>query len=98
MISRGLLSIISVRCRFSSFQFFSGGVHVIKVNQEKLQEKIKKLKQTAAEKKAKVASKGDPEARAASKKVKRAQRKLRSAKAYKSSGKKAGEATPAASA
>lgn len=71
---------------------------MIKVNQEKLQEKIGKLKQTAAEKKAKVPVKSDPEVRAARKKVKRAQRKLRSAKAYKSSGKKAGEATPAVSA
>jgi len=75
-----------------------GGAHVIKVNQEKLQEKISKLKQKAAEKKTKAASKSDPEARTARKKVKRAQRKLRTAKAYKSSGKKAGEATPAASA
>ncbi len=71
---------------------------MIKVNQEKLQEKIKTLKQTAAEKKTKAASKSDPEVRTARKKVKRAQRKLRTAKAYKSSGKKAGEATPAASA
>ena len=71
---------------------------MIKVNQEQLQEKIKKLKQTAAEKKAKIAGKADPEVRTARKKVKRAQRKLRAAKAYKSSGKKAGETTPAASA
>jgi len=71
---------------------------VIKVNQEKLQEKIKKLKLTAVEKKAKAVGKADPEARTARKNVKRAQRKLRTAKAYKSSGKKAGEAAPAASA
>jgi len=37
---------------------------VIKVNQEELQEKIKKLKQTAAEKTAKAAGKkSEPEAR-----------------------------------
>lgn len=71
---------------------------MVKVNQEKLQEKIKKLKHVAAENKSKAASKAGPEARATLKKVKRAQRKLRSAKAYKSSGKKAGEKTPAASA
>ncbi len=71
---------------------------MIKVNQEKLQEKIKKLKQKAAEKKAKAPVKADPEVRIALKKVKRAQRKLRTAKAYKSSGKKAGEAKPAATA
>ena len=71
---------------------------VIKVNQQELQEKIKKLKQKAVEKVAKAAGKrAEPEARAARKKVKRAQRKLRSAKAYKSSGKKAAvaEAKPA---
>jgi len=80
------------------FPYFSGGVHVIKVNQEKLQEKIKKLKQVAVEKTTKAAGNADPVARKARKQVKRAQRKLRTAKAYKSSGKKAGEATPAASA
>ncbi len=73
---------------------------MIKVNQEKLQEKIKKLKQAASEKTTKAASNADPEARMASKKVKRAQRKLRTAKSYKvkSSVKKADEAAPAASA
>ena len=70
---------------------------VIKVNQEELQEKIKKLKQAASEKTAKAAGKkADPEARKAKKKVKRAQRKLRSAKAYKAAGtKKAEAAAPA---
>jgi Skp family chaperone for outer membrane proteins len=71
---------------------------VIKVNQEELQEKIKKLKQAAAEKKAKAGEKkDDPEARKARKKVKRAQRKLRVAKAYKSGSTKkaATEAAPA---
>jgi hypothetical protein len=66
---------------------------VIKVNQEELQEKIKKLKKAAAEKIAKAGGKkSDPEVRTARKKVKRVQRKLRSAKAYKSAGKKAPEA------
>ncbi len=69
---------------------------MIKVNQEELQEKIKKLKQAAAEKTAKAGGKtSDPDARRARKKVKRAQRKLRSAKAYKSGGKKKEEAKPA---
>jgi hypothetical protein len=69
---------------------------VVKVNQEKLQEKIKKLKKTAAEVIAKSEGKTDTaEVRKARKKVKREQRKLRSAKAYKSGGKKAGEAKPA---
>ena len=67
---------------------------MIKVNQEALQEKIKKLKQAAAEKVSKAeGKKSDPEARKARKKVKRAQRKLRTAKAYKSVSKKA-EAKP----
>lgn len=63
---------------------------MIKVNQETLVEKIKKLKQSATEtaKKAE-GKKSDPTVRKARKKVKRAQRKLRSAKAYKSAGKKA---------
>ena len=71
---------------------------MIKVNQEELQEKIKKLKQAAAEKVAKAGGKkSDVEARKARKKVKRVQRKLRSAKAYKSASKKAAEAAaPAA--
>jgi hypothetical protein len=69
---------------------------VVKVNQEKLQEKIKKLKKTATEVIAKSEGKIDTaEVRKARKKVKRAQRKLRSAKAYKSGGAKAGEAKPA---
>jgi hypothetical protein len=70
---------------------------VVKVNQEKLLEKIKKLKKTTAEVIAKSEGKIDTaEVRKARKKVKRAQRKLRSAKAYKSGGAKAGEAKPAA--
>jgi hypothetical protein len=69
---------------------------VIKVNQEALQEKIKKLKQAAVDKRTKAeGKKADPGVREAQKKVKRAQRKLRSAKAYKSAGKKAAEAKPA---
>lgn len=76
--------------------FFKEECAVIKVNQEELQVKIKKLKQTAAEKAAKAGGKkSDPEARKARKKVKRVQRKLRSAKAYKSAGKKASAAAPA---
>ncbi len=63
---------------------------MIKVNQEELTQKIQKLKQTAAEKKAKAGGNtADPAVRSARKKVKRAQRKLRVAKAYKSAGKKA---------
>jgi hypothetical protein len=70
---------------------------VVKVNQDKLLEKIKKLKKAAAEVIAKSEGKTDiAGVRKARKKVKRAQRKLRSAKAYKSSGKKAEEAKPAA--
>ncbi len=66
---------------------------MIKVNQEELQAKIKKLKQAAAEKSTKAGGKkSDPEVRTARKKVKRAQRKLRTAKAYKSAGKKKAEA------
>jgi hypothetical protein len=68
---------------------------VIKVNQEKLQEKIGKLKKTTAEKKTKAETKFDPELRTARKNLKRAQRKLRTAKAYKSSGKKTADAKPA---
>ena len=69
---------------------------VVKVNQEKLLEKIKKLKKTSAEVIAKSEGKTDtPEVRKARKKVKRAQRKLRSAKSYKSGGKKTEEAKPA---
>jgi hypothetical protein len=68
----------------------TGGCTVVKVNQDELAEKIKKLKAKAKEKAQKSAGKrGDPEARTASKKVKRAQRKLRVAKAYKTGGKKA---------
>jgi hypothetical protein len=64
---------------------------VIKVNQEELAKEIQKLKQAAAEKKAKAGGKkSDPDVRAARKKVKRAQRKLRSAKTYKTAGKKPG--------
>jgi hypothetical protein len=62
---------------------------VIKVNQEELAKKIGKLKQTAKEKAEKAGGKkSEPVARKALKKVKRAQRKLRAAKAYKSAGKK----------
>lgn len=65
-----------------------------KVNQEELQENIKKLKQAVSEKISKSGGKkSDPGVREARKKVKRAQRKLRSAKAYKSGGKKT-EAKP----
>jgi hypothetical protein len=72
---------------------------VIKINQDELQGTIKKLKQTVAEKTAKAGGKkSDPEARAARKKVKRAQRKLRSAKAYKTQGKKAATGGETASA
>lgn len=65
---------------------------MIKVNQEELAQKIQKLKKAAAEK-ISGGKKSDAEVREAKKKVKRAQRKLRSAKAYKSAGKKA-EAKP----
>ena len=69
---------------------------MVKVDQQKLQEKIKKLKKTAADVMVKSEGKTDTaEVRKARKKVKRAQRKLRSAKAYKSGGKKAEEAKPA---
>ncbi len=67
--------------------------NVTKVNQEALAGEIGKLKE-----KAKAASeksggkKSDPAVRKARKRVKRAQRKLRAAKAYKSGGKKKGEA------
>jgi len=73
---------------------------VIKVNQEELKEKIKKLQAKAKVKIEKAAGKAfDPEARKARKTVKRAQRKLRTAKAYKTSGKKkAAEGSPAANA
>jgi hypothetical protein len=77
----------------------TGGCIVVKVNQEELAETIKKLKQKAKEKTEKsVGKRGDPEARAASKKVKRAQRKLRAAKIYKTGGKKAKKAAAPASA
>lgn len=69
---------------------------MIKVNQEELKQKIEKLKKAATEQLSK--SEGNVEnkdVREARKQVKRAQRKLRSAKAYKSSGKPAGEAKPA---
>ncbi len=69
------------------------------VNQEELQAEIKKLKQKAAEKAVKAGGKkSDPDARSARKKVKRAQRKLRAAKAYKSVGKKKTEAAAPAEA
>lgn len=77
----------------------TGGCIVVKVNQEELAEKIKKLKAKAKEKTTKSAGKrGDPEARTAIKKVKRAQRKLSVAKKYKTGGKKSKKAAaPAAS-
>ena len=77
----------------------TGGCTVVKVNQEELAAKIAKLKAKAKEKTAKSAGKrGDPEARTAVKKVKRAQRKLNVAKKYKTGGKKAKKvAAPAAS-
>lgn len=65
---------------------------MIKVNQEELAQKIQKLKKAAGEKMS-GGKKSDPAVREARKKVKRAQRKLRAAKAYKSAGKKA-EAKP----
>jgi hypothetical protein len=62
---------------------------VIKVNQEALAQKIQKLKQAATESAKKAeGKKADPAVRKARKKVKRAQRKLRTAKAYKTAGKK----------
>lgn len=68
---------------------------VIKVNKEALQEKITKLKQKAKETITKTGGKtSEPEARKARKKVKRAQRKLRAATAYKAAGKKTAEAKP----
>jgi len=77
----------------------TGGRIVVKVNQEELAATITKLKAKAKEKTAKSAGKrGDPEARTAIKKVKRAQRKLRVAKAYKTGGKKAKKAAAPASA
>ena len=71
---------------------------MIKVNQEKLQEQITKLKKATVETKTKASGKSDPVVRTAVKKVKRAQRKLRSAKAYKSSQTKKADAAPVASA
>jgi hypothetical protein len=72
---------------------------VVKVNQEELATTITKLKDKAKAAKEKAGGKGsDPAARKAKKNVKRAQRKLRSAKAYKSKGenaKKAGGEAPA---
>ena len=70
---------------------------MIKVNKEELLQKISKLKKAAAEKKSKSSGKkSEPEVRTAVKKVKRAQRKLRSAKAYKGIEKKAADAKAAA--
>ncbi len=70
---------------------------MVKVNQEELKQKIGKLKEKAKAKLEKTGGKRlDSSARAALKKVKRAQRRLRAAKAYKSSGTKAAaEAKPA---
>jgi hypothetical protein len=68
-----------------------------KVNQEelaaqigKLKEKVKAAKEKAGEKKS------DPTLRTTKKKVRRAQRKLRTAKAYKTQGKKKKGEAPAA--
>ncbi len=69
---------------------------MIKVNVEELQVQIKKLKQAATEQVAKAGGKrSGPAVRQARKKVKRAQRKLRLVKSYKTGGKKASEAKPA---
>jgi hypothetical protein len=77
----------------------TGGCTVVKVNQEELAAKITKLKAQAKEKVTKSAGKrGDPEARTAIKKVKRAQRKLSVAKKYKTGGKKAKKAAVPATA
>lgn len=77
----------------------TGGCTVVKVNKEELAARITKLKAKAKEKTEKSAGKrGDPEARTAAKKVKRAQRKLRAAKTYKTVGKKAKKAAAPASA
>ena len=74
----------------------TGGCTVVKVNQEELAATITKLKAKAKETTAKSGGKrGDPEVRSAVKKVKRAQRKLRTAKAYKTGGKKAKKAAAA---
>lgn len=70
---------------------------MVKVDQEALTQKIGKLKEkakTVAEKSS--GKKSDPAAREARKKVKRAQRKLRAAKSYKTSGKKKAEAAATA--
>ena len=72
---------------------------MVKVNQEELAAAIKKLKEKAKAARDKAAGKtSDPAARKAKKNVKRAQRKLRVAKAYKSGGKKAKKAAAPASA
>jgi len=72
---------------------------VVKVNQEELAAAIKKLKEKAkAVQEKDPGKKSDPAARKAKKNVKRAQRKLRVAKAYKSGGKKAKKAEAPASA
>lgn len=70
---------------------------MVKINQEELQQKIGKLKEKTKAALQKAGGKGsDSTARMALKKVKRAQRRLRAAKAYKSSGTKpAAEAKPA---
>ncbi len=69
---------------------------MVKVNQEELAEKIKKLKEkskTAIEKAG--GKKSDPSVRTSRKRVKRAQRKLAAARKYKTVGKK-GKKTDAA--
>jgi len=69
-----------------------------KVTQEELAAKIGKLKEKAKAAKEKSEGKrSDPVVRTAKKKVKRAQRKLRTAKAYKTGGGKAKKGAAAAS-
>lgn len=71
--------------------------NVVKVNQEELAASIGKLKEKAKAAVEKAGGKkSDPTVRKAKKNVKRAQRKLRAAKAYKTSGKKKGEAAASA--
>lgn len=66
---------------------------MVKVNQEELAAKIVKLKEKAKAAGEKAGgNKFDPEVRKAKKKVKRAQRRLRVAKAYKTGGRKAKKA------
>lgn len=62
---------------------------MVKVNQEELQQKIAKLKEKVKATLEKAGGKySDPEVRKARKMLKRSQRRLRVAKAYKTGGKK----------